>query len=99
MSERSSTRAVASWRARDLVLLICALWLVVQNTLLAAWLTSQHFGPILVAARILLRVGVRLAAEFWMLPLAALLGVALALSTGERQDADRASREISHAGL
>lgn len=99
MFEHPSTRAVASHRARDLVLVTCAVWLLVQNSLLAAWLTSQHAEPLFVVARALIRVGIHLAGQFWMLPAAALLGVALALSTGERQDAERAPREITHARL
>ncbi len=99
MSERMWVPGAAPWRARDRVLLACATWLLVQNSLLAAWLTGQHLGPILVVVKALFRVGMHLAAQFWMLPAVALLGVALALSTGEREDADRASRGISHAGL
>ena len=76
-----------------IALVACAAWLLLQNSLLLVWLSSQHVAPLFVVARALTRVGLHLAAEFWMLPAAVVLGVALALTGGEREDrkADRKS--------
>jgi hypothetical protein len=94
---RYALPGASSLRLRDFALIVSVGWLLVQNSLLAVWLSSQHLGPWLTVARALLRVGMHFAAQFWVLPVAAVLGVALALSTGERQDAGREGRGASHA--
>jgi hypothetical protein len=78
-----------------LAFIACAAWLLLQNSLLLLWLSSQHVVPLFVVARALARVGVRLAAEFWMFPAAVVLGVALALTGGEREDRKAG---VSHVG-
>ena len=72
-----------------------SVWLLLQNSLLLVWMTSQHFEPYFVVARALARVGLHLAAQLWMLPVAVVLGVALALTGGERDPAERA-QGVSH---
>lgn len=84
-------------RTRDVALVCCAVWLLVQNALLAAWLSSRHLTPLFIVVRALFKVGLHFAAQLWMLPVAALLGVALALSTGERHDGRSKRKGISHA--
>ena len=78
-----------------LALVACAAWLLLQNSLLLVWLSSQHVEPLFVVARALTRVGLHLAAEFWMLPAAVVLGVALALTGNEREDRKAG---VSHVG-
>ena len=96
---RSSLRIspAAARRLRDAALVTCAVWLLVQNSLLAVWLSSQHLTPLFTVLRALFKIGIHVAANFWVLPVAGLLGVALALSTGERQDARRPRKGVSHA--
>ncbi|HTO90877.1 MAG TPA: hypothetical protein VMJ70_07055 [Candidatus Sulfotelmatobacter sp.] len=84
-------------RARDLALVICAAWLLLQNSLLLIWVSSPHLEPAFVVARALIKVGAHLFAQLWMLPAAMVLGAALALSNGESHDAARKRREVSHA--
>jgi len=74
----------------------CATWLLLQNSLLLVWLSSRHLEPVFVVARVLTRVGLHLAASFWMLPAAVILGVALALTGGEREIDEKAG--VSHVG-
>ncbi|MEO5617840.1 MAG: hypothetical protein ABIS67_08710 [Candidatus Eisenbacteria bacterium] len=71
-----------------------AVWLVLQNSLLLVWFSSQHVEPVFVVARALLRVGLHLAADLWMIPAAVVLGVALALSGGGRKVGE-GSQEVS----
>jgi hypothetical protein len=94
---RYGLTGASSLRLRDFALIVSVGWLLVQNSLLVMWLSSQHLGPWLTVARALFKVGLHFAAHLWILPAAAVLGVALALSTGERQDARREGRGISHA--
>ena len=72
-------------RVTIVALVACATWLLLQNSLLLLWLSSQHVAPLFVVMRALTRVGMHLAAEFWMLPAAVVLGVALALTGVERE--------------
>jgi len=88
--------AVASPRARNLAFAICAAWLLLENSLLVLWISSQRLQPVFVVARALVKVGAHLFADLWMLPAAAALGAALAISSGERP-ARKDSREVSHA--
>ena len=81
--------------AAVVALVACAAWLLLQNSLLLIWLSSEHAAPLFVVARALARVGMHLAAEFWMLPAAVVLGVALALTGAEREDH---RTEVSHVG-
>ena len=81
--------------AAVVALVACAAWLLLQNSLLLVWLSSQHVAPFFVVARALARVGMHLAAEFWMLPAAVVLGVALALTGVEREDRKAG---VSHVG-
>ena len=74
----------------------CAAWLLLQNSLLLVWLSSRHLEPVFVVARALVRVGVHLAANLWMLPAAVFLGVALALSSGAENRGGEKSGEVSH---
>ena len=97
MRSRIEPNAPQARRLRDLALAVCAVWLLVQNSLLAVWLSSQHLGPFFTVMKALVRVGIHFAADLWMLPAAGLLGVALALSTGERQDGARERKGVSHA--
>jgi hypothetical protein len=97
MSSSPRVSATAANRVRDVALIACTVWLLVQNSVLAVWLSSQHLTPLFVVARALLKVGLHLAGQLWMLPVVALLGVALALSTGERHDAGPKRKEVSHA--
>jgi hypothetical protein len=97
VSERAKELSSPSRRSRDFALALCVVWLLVQNSLLVAWLTHQHLGPYFTVARALVKVGLTLAGQLWMLPAAALLGVALALSTGAREDRARKDREVPHA--
>lgn len=87
----------SSWPVRRgtlLALAALAVWLLLQNSLLLVWFSSQHLAPVFVVMRALVRVGFHLASDLWMLPVAVMLGVALALSSGERRDGARA-REVS----
>jgi hypothetical protein len=89
--------ALSSPHARNVALAICIAWLLFQNSLLVLWLSSQHLQPWFVAARALVKVGAHLFANLWMLPAAAALGAALAISSGERQSRSKDSHEVSHA--
>ena len=82
-------------RVTQVALVACAAWLLLQNSLILVWLSSQHVAPLFVVARALARVGLHLAAEFWMLPAAVVLGVALAL-TGSEREGHKAG--VSHVG-
>jgi len=87
----------SSVRARNIALAICAVWLLLQNSLLVVWLSSQHLEPAFVVARALVKVGAHLLAQLWMVPAAAALGAALAISSSERDARSRDPREVSHA--
>jgi hypothetical protein len=92
-SDRSiATRPLSRWTLAALAGV--AVWLVLQNSLLLVWFSSQHLEPVFVVARALVRVGLHLAADLWMIPATVVLGVALALSGGERNDGE-GSREVS----
>ena len=91
--ERSlAPRPMSRWTLAALAGL--AVWLVLQNSLLLVWFSSQHLEPVFVMARALVRVGLHLAADLWMIPAAVVLGVALALSGGERSGGEGA-QEVS----
>ena len=79
-----------------LALVACVAWLLVQNSILLAWWSRQYAGTVVVIARALLKVGATLAAEWWMLPLAVFLGVALALSGRARTHDGENARGVSH---
>lgn len=87
-----ATRPLSRWTLAALAGV--AVWLVLQNSLLLMWFSSQHLEPVFVVARALVRVGLHLAADLWMIPAAVVLGVALALSGGERSDGEGA-QEVS----
>ena len=113
-NERADSRANGRWTV--IALACCAVWLLLQNSLLLVWLSSQHLSPLawlssrdlsplawlssqdlsplFVVARAIVRVSMRLAAELWMLPVAVMLGVALALGGERRSQSD--VREVSH---
>ncbi len=93
-----SERVASSRRSHGALaaLVACATWLLLQNSLLLVWLSSRHLEPVFVVARALARVGFHLAADFWMLPAAVVLGVALALTGGEHRTDEKT--EISHVG-
>lgn len=76
-----------------LALAATAVWLLLQNSLLLVWLSSQHLPPVFVVMRALVRVGLHLITDLWMLPVAVILGVALALSSGVRNEGG--AREVS----
>ena len=94
-TERSSARG-GPGRLVVLTLLACASWLLLQNSLLLIWLSSQHLEPLIVVTRVLVRVGWHFAADFWMLAAVVVLGVALALSGVERGAEPRAG--VFHVG-
>lgn len=85
-------RPVSRWSV--LALAAVGVWLLLQNSLLLLWFSSQHLEPVFVVARAMLRVGLHLAADLWMLPAAVVLGVALALSSGGRPNGE-GEREVS----
>src|SRR5258708_2065284 len=95
----SRTQAITRWagrRWRVAALAGCVVWLLLQNSILLAWYSSQYLGPALVVLRALARVGAHLVAQLWMLPVAVILGVALALSAGSRQHDGERVRRVSH---
>jgi len=79
-----------------LALAACALWLLLQNSLLLLWFTGPKLAPAFVVMRAIVRVGLHLLADWWMLPAAVVLGVALALSDGGRPRVR--VRGVSHVG-
>lgn len=94
----SSNRRMWSWPARGwagIALAACAAWLLVQNALLLVWFSRDHLAPVFVVARALVKVGAHLVAELWMLPVAVMLGVVLALSSGGVNRGREDSREVS----
>lgn len=99
MADTMATVERAALRRRDLALAVCLAWLLVQNSILVLWFSQSYLGVAFTVIRALLKVGAHLVGELWMLPVAVLLGVALALSTSGREDAPRTNREVSHAGL
>ena len=96
MSRQASASSRPRRRWGPVALAGCAAWLLLQNSLLLVWISSRHLEPVFVVARALVRVGVHLAANLWMLPAAVILGVALALSSGEGSRGREESREVSH---
>lgn len=94
---RSSRTPERARRWTLIALAACVVWLLVQNSLILVWLSSQHLEPAFVVARALTRVGLRLAADWWMVPPAVILGVALALTGSERETSSRA-HGVSHVG-
>jgi len=94
-SERVASSA-RRYRFAVVALAACAAWLLLQNSLLLVWLSSRHLEPLFVVARALARVGFHLAADFWMLPAAVVLGVALALTGGEHGAEEKA--RVPHVG-
>jgi uncharacterized Tic20 family protein len=93
-AERVHPSHVRRHRFALVALVACSAWLLLQNSLLLVWLSSRHLEPVFVVARALARVGFHLAACFWMLPAAVVLGVALALTGGEHRPDE--NPEISH---
>ena len=74
----------------------CVAWLLVQNSILLAWWSREYAGTVVVIARALLKVGATLASEWWMLPVAVILGVALALTGSARTRDGEKARGVSH---
>ena len=79
-----------------LALIGCVAWLLVQNSILLAWWSQQYVGSALVIVRALLKVGASLASDWWMVPVAVILGIALALSGSPRSREEENIRGISH---
>ena len=94
-SRRMPTAPARRWAG--IALAACAAWLVLQNALILVWFSREHLAPVLVVARVLVKVGAHLVAELWMLPAAVILGVALALSSGGANRGREDSREVSRA--
>ena len=96
MHPRSRSRLSAP-RTRDLALVVCAAWLLLQNSLLLVWLSSQRLEPVFVVIRALIKVGAHMFAQMWMLPAALAVGAALALSDTHRDEGAGKRHEVSHA--
>ena len=73
MSDRR--RRLFSWhRARELSLAVFALWLVVQNLLLLAFVPWAKLGPIMVVVNAIIKAAFFVMAPLWALPVVAMLG-------------------------
>ena len=92
-NERVDSPATGRWSL--VALACCSVWLLLQNSLLLVWIWSEELAPLFVVARAIARVTMHLAAELWMLPVAVMLGVALALTSGERRESPGV-QEVSH---
>jgi hypothetical protein len=96
MRSSSGSNAAGGVRVGFLVLAVCTLWLVIQNTLLA--LAVVWSDPV-VAARTAMTVAKALAlvaAKFWASPAAAALAAALMLALLLRGRPETARDEVHH---
>jgi len=85
-------------RARELTLAIFAVWLVVQNVVLLAFVPWAELGPVMVVANALIKAAFMVMAPLWILPLAML--AAWAITVFGVRDASAARRgeslEVRH---
>jgi len=93
MADRRSRRLPRLPRGAWLVVAVALVWIAFQNSILLLWFSSGHLEPMFVVARAIARVGMHLAADYWMIPAAVFLGVALAL-TGVPQGDESRTREV-----
>ena len=76
MSETGLTRDHVR-RARELTLAIFAVWLVVQNVVLLAFVPWAELGAVMVVANALIKAAFMVMAPLWILPLAMLAAWAI----------------------
>ncbi len=73
------------------------MWLAVQNSMLVMWFLRDRLDWAPVVARALVRVGLHLLSDLWLLPLAVLVGAALALSGPSSSGRRPRPTEVSRA--
>jgi hypothetical protein len=85
-------------RARELMFAIFAVWLMVQNLVLLAFVPWDKLGTAMVVANALIKTALLVFAPLWILPLAVLVGFAITVHGARVAEASREheSLEVRH---
>ncbi len=81
-------------RARELMLAIFAVWLVIQNLVLLVFVPWSDLGRVAVVVGALVKAALLVVAPLWFLPIAILTGVALTSMTVRESVGPRAGVKV-----